>query len=216
MKIALSVVVLILAGSALHAESLADAAKRERERREKNKAAGVEVKVIGAEELAAVPTDGGSGTFNVGTNGNDREYTDAPVKTSNGPSAPRSSAPSTSSGDDPSPRSTTPSSDSDPKRDAARQRLAARYQRIASSAAQFLRYAEAYQGCQGNTGTQCRQLAQSAAQHAINVAEDMEKADEEARRAALAPGEVRLMRAEYGMDDAYWDKLVRFVQEHRR
>jgi len=63
-------VLVVLAASWARAESLAEAAKRERERREKNKKSGVETKVVDADELARTQTKkDGKGTFNDGTTG---------------------------------------------------------------------------------------------------------------------------------------------------
>jgi hypothetical protein len=63
-------VVLALAASWAGAESLADAANRERARREKAKEAGVEIKVIDADELVRTQTKtDGRGTFSLGTTG---------------------------------------------------------------------------------------------------------------------------------------------------
>jgi hypothetical protein len=49
----------------------------------------------------------------------------------------------------------------------------------------------------------------------VKIAADMDQADDDARRGSLTPGDVRRMRAAYGMDNSYWDRLVRFVQQHR-
>jgi len=229
---------LLVAASTVGAESLGDAAKRERERREKNKAQGVDVKVIGPEELASAPEDGGKGTFNEGTTGGKKP----------GSVPPPGRSPSSGSSPDVSPRSrsgqagsddalavprarsgsasngplidreTDKGAASDPKRDAARAKLEATYQRIAQNAVQFIRYLEASEGCGDGAapGTRCSQLEIQIVSYAVKIATDMDQADDDARRGSLTPGEVRRMRAAYGMDDSYWDKLMRFVQEHRR
>ena len=44
----------------------------------------------------------------------------------------------------------------------------------------------------------------------------MENAEEAARQGWLNPGDVRAVRQRYGMDDALWDKLVRYVHQYRR
>src|SRR4029453_9640365 len=51
-------------GTLASAESLGDAAKRERERREKAKLAGTPTKVIHEEDLVTGPGKGAKGTFN--------------------------------------------------------------------------------------------------------------------------------------------------------
>jgi hypothetical protein len=237
-KIGTWVALLLVAASTVSAESLGDAAKRERERREKNKAQGVDVKVIGPEELASAPEDGGKGTFNEGTTGGKKAVSvpppgrssspgpspDAPPRRRSGqagsadalavpraPSGPASNGPLID-------RETERRSSSDPKRDAARAKLEATYQRIAQYAVQFVRYVEAYEGCgdAAAPGTRCSQLAVQVVSYAVKIAKDMDQADDDARRGSLTPGEVRRMRAAYGMDDSYWDRLLRFVQEHRR
>jgi hypothetical protein len=218
MKFLTIVGLLLVTGSTLHAASLGEAAKRERERREKNKAAGVEVKVISTEDLAAPSS--GKGTYNDGTSGGSSSPSSTSSSSSFSDRGGSLSAPSDSPSSGalvPPGSSSSSSSDSDPKRDAARRRLAASYQRIAQAAAMFLQYAEAYHGCpiEAAPGTRCYALRVNAASWAIKVAKEMDQAEDDARRGSLPAGEVRRIREAYGLDDPYWDKLVRYMQQHR-
>jgi hypothetical protein len=198
-------------GTLASAESLGDAAKRERERREKTKQAGTQTKVIHEEDLVTGPGKDAKGTFNprAGAARGGDAGASAPPKGSASP------PPSTSSstGDD-----RAPLTEVDAKRDAARRRLESSYADIARMAWSFIRTVRAYETCvnmQLSLTEYCLALANRIESGARAIAASMEEAEDAARQGWLAPGEVRDMRRRYGMDDAFWDELVALVRRPR-
>ena len=112
-------------GSIAHAESLGEVAKRERERREKNKRQGTETKVINDDDLTAGRDKDSKGTFNPG----------AGLATGRGGAG--ASGPSKGS-TPPSPSASPAGGDAvtevDVRRAGARQRLESSYEKIAGEA----------------------------------------------------------------------------------
>ena len=51
---------------------------------------------------------------------------------------------------------------------------------------------------------------------AMSIGTSMEDAEDAARQGWLTPGEVRDARQRHGMDDPFWDRLVRVVHQYRR
>jgi hypothetical protein len=198
-------------GSLAYADSLADAARKERERREKNKAAA-EATVIREEDLAAGPRKGAKGTFS-----------SAAGAASN--AAPASNV-ALAAGVAPTPSTETGAGDGPPTgvdatRAAARRRLEESYAAIAETASALVQAAQRYEGCRGPQPTDahmstCRQLLLGIGTLAISVGVRMQDADEAARQGWLSPGEVRDARRRYGMEQAYWDQLVALVRRYRR
>jgi len=112
-------------GSIAHAESLGEVAKRERERREKNKRQGTETKVINDDDLTAGRDKDSKGTFNPGAGlatGRGGAGTSGPSKGSTPPSPSASPA----GGD--------AVTEVDVRRAGARQRLESSYEKIAGEA----------------------------------------------------------------------------------
>lgn len=187
-------------GSLAHAESLADAAKRERERREKKKA--TETKVIGEEELVAGPGGKAKGT-----------YTPATGSASEGPKA-VVTPPSPSSKGEVGERPT----EVDNRRKAARERLDASYETIRETAWSLMQAVHQYGQCNEPAipPRDCQALLVRVGKLALSVGASMEDAEDAARQGWLTPGDVRDARQRHGMDDSFWDRLVRAVHQYRR
>ena len=201
--------------SVAEADSLGAAAKREQERREKSGKAPV--KVIGDEDLAAGPGATSKGTYNAAPGSPASGAASAPAsRTGTGP---RGQAAARPAGAAPA---GSPVSEVDSKRVAARQRLDAAYSRISSIADNLIAAAQQYRRCQGlpvdSTATvnNCGPMLEDIGMMAIAVGVGMADAEEAARQGWLSPGEVRAARQKYGMEDAYWDKLVSLVAQYRR
>jgi len=196
---------------------LEQAAKKERERREKAQAQGEkqgqaegEAKVYHSEDLLKVhdwdaPTS------------SDEEAAPAPksgTKFPDGLNMPQGSTKSVP----PAPSGGAPS-EVDGKRAAARQKLEASYSKITSVARGFVRDINEYEHCHSSSESsqdRCQELLVSIGRAALYIGAAMEDADEVARTGWLPPGEVRAARAAHGMDDAFWDELVRFTAKYRR
>ena len=199
-------------GSLAEADSLAEAAKRER----REKSAKAPVKVIGDEDLAAGTGTGAKGTYSpaAGSPSGGSAPAASPSKTG----ARGRSAPSTESA---APAGATVT-EVDSKRVAARQRLDAAYARISAVAGQLISAVEQYRRCQGlpvdsnSPSSGCGPTIDDIGLMAIAVGGGMGDAEEAARQGWLSPGEVREARQKYGMEDAYWDKLVSIVAQYRR
>jgi hypothetical protein len=204
------VAVLSVLGSFASAESLGDLAKRESARREKKKQPGAatEAKVIHDDDLLAAPAKDSKGAFNPGTG------------FASGQGSPAASA--SPKGSVPLPTSTSSSDGSggmtevDVMRAGARQRLESSYQRIAETASSLMQAVQDYTGRGELTTKRCQALLITIGSLAMSVGAGMEDAEEAARQGWLNPGEVRAVRQRYGMDDAFWDKLVRVVHQYRR
>lgn len=194
-----------IAGTLANAQSLGEAAERERLRREKLKKAGTETKVIDGEALAAGPAKGSKGTYNT-----------SPVSgTAGAPDASASPPLSTSS----RPGETGKPSDVDLIRAEARQRLAGSYQRIGGMLSAFTQAAQQYEGCQGlevYATNRCAKVVQTMENLIRSVAILMDQAEDAARQGWLNPEEVRAIRKRYGLDDPIWDEIVSYVRRHRR
>jgi len=192
-------------GSIAHAESLGEVAKRERERREKNKRQGTETKVINDDDLTAGRDKDSKGTFNPG----------AGLATGRGGAG--ASGPSKGS-TPPSPSASPAGGDAvtevDVRRAGARQRLESSYEKIAGEAWSLAEAVKQYASC-GET-SRCQALAVRIERLAISIGVGMEEAEEAARQGWLNPGEVRAVRQRYGMDDSFWDQLVSMVRQYRR
>jgi len=196
-------------GTLASAESLGDAAKRERERREKTKQAGTPTRVIHEEDLVTGPGKSAKGTFNprTGSRGGDAGSSGPPK----GSASPLPSASSFGEG-------SAPLSEVDAKRDAARRRLESSYGDIARMAWSFIRAVREYETCAKALITMteyCRVLAGRIESSARAIAASMEEAEDAARQGWLPPGDVRDVRRRYGMDDAFWDELVTLVRQSR-
>jgi hypothetical protein len=191
-------------GSMVYADSLADAARRERERREKNKGTA-EATVIREEELVAGRGQASKGTFSSAA----ASATDAAEPDAALPAA----STETSGGSSPA--------GADATRAAARRRLEQSYAAIAQNAFALMRAVQLYQGCQGPQQTDamqssCRQKLLGIGSLAFAIGARMQDAEEAARQGWLSPGEVRDARRRYRMDDSYWDQLVTLVRTYRR
>jgi hypothetical protein len=213
---------LVCAGPAAlaHGASLGDAAKRERERRDKNKEQGIEVRVLDASDLAAAPSDGGKGTFNEGTTGG---------KTSPPEGAPPPSAPMTPSVPgagspllpgatllDPAPQA--PRASDDYRRDSARNAVSSAYRSMASSAARLVKDAKEYQGgCTTGTasGSRCTTLARNLTRLATSLSDSMEAAEALAQAGRVTPGEVREIQERCGCD-VDWSAAERLINQYRK
>ncbi|HEY2944498.1 MAG TPA: hypothetical protein VGN09_18845 [Vicinamibacteria bacterium] len=184
------VALISILGAPVDAESLGDAAKRERERREKKKQDTAEIRVIHDEDLLAGRSTDSKGTFS--------------------PAAPlaRSSSPSSGSGG--------VITEVDAIRSAARQRLESSYATIAETAGSLGQAVQEYQGCGELPTRRCMSLLITIGNLAMSVGARMEDAEEAARQGWLNPGDVRAVRQRYGMDDSAWDNLVRLVHQYRR
>ena len=196
--------VVLMVGSMAQADSLGELAKRERERREKQKeqqGTSVETRVIRDEDLAAAAGRDSKGTFNPGSG-----------FASGWPTASPSPSPSSSPG------STGSVTQIDATRAAARERLETSYQKISEMAQSLLQEVQRYQAqkCEDMPRRDCQGLLIVIGKLAISIGITMDDAEEAARQGWLNPGEVRAMRQRYGMDDAMWDKLVSLVHTYRR
>ena len=211
MRIWSLVAILALVGSLAHAQSLGEVAKREHERREKNKkGAQTETKVIHDEDLAAAPGKDAKGTFNPAsgfTRGAGGAGTGRPASPPV-PAAPSPSASPSGSGDR--------VSEVDSLRAGARQRLESSYERIAANAFSFMESVQVFLDCTRAVYRQCSVQAARVNVLALSIANDMEQADDAARQGWLTPGEVRDARVQHGMQDSYWDSLVRAVRQYSR
>jgi hypothetical protein len=200
MKAWVWVALIPILGTLANGESLGDAAKRERERREKTKQAGTQTKVIHEEDLVTGPGKEAKGTFNPRTGAVAR-----------GGDAGASGPPKGSDGKD-------PLTEVDARRDAARRRLESSYADIAGMAWSFIQAVREYQVCvnmQLSLTQHCRALATRIETSARAIAASMEEAEDAARQGWLPPGEVRDMRRRYRMDDSFWDELVALVRQPR-
>jgi hypothetical protein len=199
MKASVWLVVVPIMGSMAQAESLGDAAKRERERREK-KGGVVKAPVIREEELVAGPGKAAKGTFNPAA---------GPVGGRANKDLKQPSSPSESDG---------PLTEVDNRRAAARGRLEASYETIRETAGSLMHAVSQYGPCEGviPVSTSCDARLRHIWKLAMSVGLSMEDAEEAARQGWLAPGDVRDARQRYGMDDAFWDELVRLVHQYRR
>src|SRR5712691_4194026 len=193
------VVVVSILSSPTYADSLGDVAKREQERREKKKRQGpqTETKVIHDEDLLAAPGKDSKGTFSPGTGFVSGRASRLPAP---------SSSPSSSGG----------TTEVDVIRAGARQRLESSYERIGEIAQSLVQAVVEYQQCGEPATSRCRSLVITIENLAMSVGLSMEDAEEAARQGWLNPGDVRAVRQRYGMDDALWDKLVRYVHQYRR
>ena len=212
MKAWVWVALIPILGTLANAESLGDAAKRERERREKTKQAGTQTKVIHEEDLVTGPGKEAKGTFNPRTGAVGRG---GDAGASGPPKGSASPPPSTSSsfGD-----GSGPVTEVDARRDAARRRLDSSYADIAGMAWSFIQAVREYETCvnmQLNLTQHCRALANRIETSARAIAASMEEAEDAARQGWLPPGEVRDMRRRYRMDDSFWDELVALVRQPR-
>jgi hypothetical protein len=91
------------------------------------------------------------------------------------------------------------------------------YSQISTAARPFVAEVVAYEReCSKVKTATCTNLAQSIGWSAVQIANAMEKVDEAVRRASIPPGEVRAARRRYGMEDSFWDDVVRFVAQFRR
>jgi hypothetical protein len=189
-----------IVGSLAHADSLGDAAKRERERREKKKA--TQTKVIGEEELVAGPGKEAKGTFSP-TAGSASGGTKA-VVTPPSPSSKREG------GERPT--------EVDIRRAAARERLDASYETIRETAWSLMEALHQYGKCSEPMipPRDCQALLVRVGKLALSVSAHMEDAEDAARQGWLTPGDVRDARQRHGMDDSFWDRLVRAVHQYRR
>ena len=183
-------VVPILTSVAL-AESLGDAARRERERREK-KGEVAKAPVIREEDLVAGPGKAAKGTFN--------------------PAAGSARGRSTAEGRE------AARSEVDIRRAAARERLEASYEMIRETAGSLIHAISEYGPCEGviPVSTSCAARLRHIGRLALSVGLSMEDAEEAARQGWLTPGDVRDARRRYGMHDAFWDEHVRVVRQYRR
>lgn len=204
------VVALSLLGSMAYSQSLADVAKREHERREKLKKEGsqIESKVIRDEDLAAAPGKDAKGTLSPGTGFTSGRSAGG---TAAGPKKPVPAVPS------PSPSAGGERvSEVDALRSGARQRLESSYEAIAGNAWSFVQAVRDYYECAGIPNRNCASQAARAESLGVSVAIAMDQAEDAARQGWLNPGEVRDARQRYGMDDAFWDQLVRYVRQYKR
>ena len=206
--------------SVAEADSLAAAAQRERERREKGGKAPV--KVIGDEDLAAGPGATSKGTYNASPGSPSSSGSASAPSSRTGARGPSGAARGGSTEAAGVEAPGAPLSEVDSKRVAARQRLDAAYSRISSIADQLIAAAEQYRRCQGlpvdSTATvnNCGPQLEDIGMIAIAVGVGMADAEEAARQGWLSPGEVRAARQKYGMEDAEWDQLVSLVAQYRR
>jgi hypothetical protein len=204
-----------------HGESLGDAAKRERERREKNKEQQIELRVLDDSDLAAAPSDGGKGTFNEGTTGGRKP---SPPEGAPPPSAPMPpDAPGTGSPllppgggallDAPQ----APRSSGDYRRDSARNALYSAYRSMASSAARLVKDAKEYQGCTTSTvsGSRCVSLARNLTRLATSLSDSMEAAEALAHAGRVTPGEVRETQERCG-SGVDWSAAERLINQYRK
>jgi hypothetical protein len=202
------VAVLSILGSLANAESLGDLAKRERERREKKKQQGAEsgAKVIHDDDLLAAPAKDSKGTFSPGTGFASGRGSPSTSGKSSVPLPAPTSSPSGNGG----------MTEVDVLRAGARQRLESSYQKIAETAWALGQAIRDYQACGVMMADRCQSLLVTVGNLAMAVGAGMEDAEEAARQGWLHPGEVRAVRQRYGMDDAFWDKLVSEVRQYRR
>jgi hypothetical protein len=203
------IVLVPMLGSLAYADSLADAARRERERREKTKGAA-RVTVIGDEELAAGPRKGSKGTFNPAAGVTAEATPEVSL-------APASSTQSAEPGD-----AAEAPGQVEAMRAAARSRLEASYSAMGQAYADLKEAARQHEReCRGpqpdsRTTNACRQRLIDLAGLAVAVAVHMDEAAEAARQGWLSPGEVRDARRRHGMDEAEWDRLSALVRQYRR
>lgn len=201
--------VFMAAGICAGAESLADAAKRERERRKKNQEAGVTARTVRPDEVKSV----------------DPRPTATPRSDSSG--EPPDSSGSSMGRDgmvpggtvlEPPERRSAPSA-VDGVRNATLQALRAKYQKIAGLASSLDRNVESYEKrCEGvgGAGSYCANLFDTIVKQAVIISIAIDESEDEARKGWLPAGEVRDLRRQTGLDDAIWDELVRIVSQYRR
>jgi len=200
MKVPAGLAMVPILVSLAQAESLGDVAKRERERREKNKA--TEIKVIGEEELAAGRGNKAKGTYS------------APTGSASGAPNANIAPPSPSSTKDGSGEQ----SEVDARRAVARERLDATYEAIRDTAWSLMQALGQYRRCSEPVipPRNCETLLVRVGNLVLSVAASMEDAEDAARQGWLTPGDVRDARRRHGMADSFWDELVRVVHQYRR
>jgi hypothetical protein len=205
----LALAVLAVAGRLASEESLGDAAKRERERREKGK--GSESRVIQEQDLHAPSPKDSKGTFSGGSPAADP--TSAAVD-------PRPVVPS-STGVIPwgvSATPTPPPAGGNPEVDAtqaaARARLRRSYQKVAAYAKALGQAVRDFEDCP-TINEQCHRRLVKAQGLAQSVSAEIAEADEAARQGWLPPGDLRAAREEQGLHDAAWEQLLGWVQQYK-
>ena len=218
---------LLCAGPAALArgESLGDAAKRERERREKNKDQRIESRVLDDSDLAAAPGDGGKGTFNEGTTGGGKTSPPEEPPPSSAPAPPNAPGagqpllpPLGSAGGtllEPAPRESRSSDDY--RRDAARSALHSAYSSMASSAARLVKEAKDYEGCTTGaaSGSRCTTVARNLTRLATSLFASMEAAEALAQAGRVTPGEARHIQDHCGCG-VDWSAAERLVHQYRK
>jgi hypothetical protein len=212
-----AVVALAVAASTASAGTLEEAARRERERRAETRQAGASATPIGNDELAAVPRDGGRGTFSA---------------------APERARPSEPAGRGDRDRGR------DVARPTALKHVEAQCARLPAMGSRLLQQAAADEACRarpvtnarasssgggtrargGRSGTasspfetasRCDPLRDRARQTAAQLTRAMDDVDETGRRAGLLPGEVRAARARHGLDGGEWMEVERTLARYR-
>jgi hypothetical protein len=200
---------LSLACVGVHAQSLGEAARREQERRLKNKDARVEVKTLNNESLKTVPRKEGTPDREAGGTASSAAPADAPGTTPAAAAAPERSAPT----------------EVDGRREAARPRLESAYERISALRDRTERLVAQYQGvCETNvlaashpdSPSPCTRLFLEIGLMGLAIGAAMEDADEIARTGWLLPGDVRAVRERHGMDRSAWDRLAALARKYRR
>jgi hypothetical protein len=192
-------IVIALCGTVAHAESLGEAARRERERRAQDPQAGRE-KVIGGDDLTAAPRDGGRGTFTAAS----------------GSALP---AP---------PPAAASSRELDQTRAAARRQLDASCARLAPLGHALTQQAAAYEACmvrpmsaKGKNAdpmaqeAKCAPIRAKAQSLAVRLSAGLDDLESSARRAWLQPGEVRAARERHGLDGRAWTDVERAINRYR-
>jgi hypothetical protein len=173
------------------AESLSDAARRESERRARNREAGVETKVIGGDELSAATP--GRGTFNPG-------------------------APSPIYGEPAAGKGAAGKSEVEARRVAAHRRLESQYKKMAPMARRIVDDARGYDECvrAGRKASKCSSLFEKVIRTATTLAPLVDEAENDAREGWLLPGDQRAARDRQRVSEPVWDEATRLARRYRR
>jgi hypothetical protein len=187
--------------SLAHAESLGDVAQREHERRAKTRDVP-RATLIREEELVAGPGKASRGTFNPAVG-------PAIIRPKADVAPPAASSTANGGG---------ARTEVDNRRAAARDRLEASYEMIRDTAWSLMQAIAQYEQCRGPVipaNKSCEAQLFHIGFLALSVAARMEDAEDAARQGWLTPGDVRDARRRHGMDDSFWDALVRAVAQYR-
>lgn len=184
---------IVLAWGLAWAQGLGDAARKEQERRGRNKDKGVEARSFSDADLSGV---GGtaSGTQPAVSGANDAARPEA-----------EASAPSRGSS-------------VDSTRAAGRRQLDSLYGRIAGQAGALVAQAREFVAaeCDRGQGDECNARAAALERLACAVGQNLEAADDLGRRAWLSPGEVRELRDRHGLEDDIWYQISRLSNQYCR